>query len=358
MINQFGPQRAILTKLLLWPRILRTLVTPVGGIVGLALALSTSPVGAHHGFAVHYDPNRPVRIAGTVVRFDLRNPHSLLQIEALDETGATVLWTCEMQSRGQLSRKGVTEASFEPGEAIVVDGVAARRDPLGCEFGTSTHADGRVFVGRTLDNRQSSFNLEFAADDPGTVAGNWIRKRFPGGGRTDPFRHLYTPEGERVHGDYDEAVDSPALRCNPSSPLKLWDQPGHPVEIRVDGDEVVIRAEFMDSVRIVYLDAAGHPEKVEPSTLGHSIGRWEGEVLVVETARFEPGVLLPNGAGILNSPEMVLTERLSVNEEGDLLIDWTAVDPVHFTGPVTGQRVMARTDSQVEPYECVPEAVD
>ena len=327
-------------------------------IAGILLVVLSASVDAHHGFAVHYDPNSPVRIEGTVVSFDFRNPHSSLTIEARDEAGATVLWTCEMASRGQLSRRGVTEDSFQPGEAIVVEGVAARRDPLGCEFGASTHADGRVFVGRTLDNRQTQFNLHFAGDNPGTVTGNWIRKRFPGGGRQDPYDHLFTPEGARVHADYDEIFDSPVLRCSPSSPLKLWDQPGHTVAIRAEGGDVVIQAEFMDSVRRVNMGATGHPEEAAPSTLGHSIGRWEGEALVIETARFEPGVLLPNGAGILNSPELVFTERLSVNEEGDLLVDWTAEDPVHFTGPVTGQRVMARTTSPVGPYDCVPEIVD
>ena len=153
-------------------------------------------------------------------------------------------------------------------------------------------------------------------------------------------------------------VDSPVLRCSPSSPLKLWDQPGHTVEIRAEAGNLVIQAEFMDSVRVVDMGAAGHSPDVEPGTLGHSIGRWEGDVLVIETARFESGVLLPNGAGILNSSELKFTERLSVNEEGDLLVDWTAEDPVYFTGPVTGQRVMARTTSPVESYDCVPEVVD
>ena len=327
-------------------------------VAATLLVVVAVPAAAHHGFAVHYDPSAPVRIEGTVVSFDFRNPHSSLTVEARDEAGATVLWTCEMASRGQLSRRGVTEESFQPGEAIIVEGVAARRDPLGCEFGASTHADGRVFVGRTLDNRQTQFNLHFASEDPGTVTGNWIRKRFPGGGRQDPYDHLFTPEGARVHADYDEVFDSPVLRCSPSSPLKLWDQPGHTVEIRAVGEDLVIQAEFMDSVRVVDMGATGYPDEVAPSTLGHSIGRWDGEVLVIETARFEPGVLLPNGAGILNSPELVFTERLSVNEEGDLLVDWTAQDPVHFTGPVTGQRVMARTTSPVGPYDCVPEVVE
>ena len=115
-------------------------------VAALTVALAV-PAGAHHGFAVHYDPNSPVRIEGTVVRFDFRNPHSSLMIEARDEAGSTALWTCEMASRGQLARRGVTEDSYQPGEAIIVEGVAARRDPLGCEFGASTHADGRRFRG-------------------------------------------------------------------------------------------------------------------------------------------------------------------------------------------------------------------
>ena len=330
----------------------------VGYSTVMPLILAASPLLAHHGFTPHYDPDRPVRIEGTVARFDFRNPHALLYIETLNPAGETVLWTCEMQGRGQLVRKGVTQDTFRPGDAVVVEGVAARRDPLGCEFGVSRHADGTVFVGRALNDRRTVFNLDIAAEDPRTITGNWIRKTFPGGGRQDPYRQLFTPEGERVHRDYDETLDSPVLRCNPSSPLKLWDQPGHPAEIRREGERIIIRYEFMDAVRVVHLPAAQRPPSLERSALGHSIGWYEGEALIVETTLFEAGVLNPNGAGLLNSAELVFTERFTVNDEGDLLIDWVAEDPVYFTGPVSGQRVMARTNAEVERYDCVPEMID
>ena len=53
------------------------------------------------------------------------------------------------------------------------------------------------------------------------------------------------------------------------------------------------------------------------------------------------------------SESLVLTERLTVNDEGDLVIEWSADDPEYFSGgPATGASVMARTNSEVGRYSC------
>ena len=328
---------------------------PLCFLYSLPLLFASSGLSAHHGFATHFDPDTPVRIEGTVQRFDFVNPHALLHIETTNEAGEAVVWICEMQSRGQLARKGVTQESFTPGEAIVVEGVAARRDPYRCEFGVSEDADGTRVVGRTLDQRRTVFELDLSAENPGTLTGNWIRKSFPGGGRVDPYQDSFTPEGAAAHAAYDEAFDMPVLRCSPSSPIKLWDQPGHPAEIRRDGERIIMRFEFMDALRVIHLDKTAHPSVLARRTLGHSIGWYEGETLVVETALFNAGVLFPHRGGILNSRELVLTERLTLNDEGDLEVEWRADDPVYFTAPVTGQQVMARTNATVSRYDCAQE---
>ncbi len=326
-----------------------------GFLAALLVGCAVAPALAHHGFGVHFDPSAPVRIEGTVQRFDFVNPHALLLVETVNEVGESVVWTCEMASRGQLVRRGVTEDTYQPGESIIVEGVAARRDPHRCEFGESRLADGSVVVGRTLDQRRSVFDLHFAEENPGTITGNWIRKQFPGGGRRDPYQELLTPAGAAAHAGYDERFDSPVLNCSPASPLKLWEQPGHPSEIRRIGERIVMRHEFMDSMRVIHLDKTEHPPVLARRTLGHSIGNFEGATLVVETALFNQGVLIPNGMGILNTKELVLTERFDLNEDGDLIIEWTVEDPVYFTGPVTGAHTMARTTSLVGRYDCTPQ---
>ena len=58
------------------------------------------------------------------------------------------------------------------------------------------------------------------------------------------------------------------------------------------------------------MNATEHPSTVEPSRAGHSIGRWEGDVLVVDTIGFAPGVLSPP---ILNSAELHVVERFSLD---------------------------------------------
>ena len=113
--------------------------------IGLSLVLCASLANAHHGFAAHYDPDRMITIEGTVRQFDFVNPHSVLHIDATDEAGEAVVYICALQARTQLVRRGADETLFTVGAPIRVEGFPARRDPLGCEFGTGHFADGSSY---------------------------------------------------------------------------------------------------------------------------------------------------------------------------------------------------------------------
>jgi hypothetical protein len=125
----------------------------------------------------------------------------------------------------------------------------------------------------------------------------------------------------------------------------------------------------MDVRRVVHLDINDHPNDIAPSDLGHSIGRFEDGVLVIETTNFAAGVLLETaqfsvGELIAKSPytgmnttALILSERLSVNPDtGDLELTWTAEDPHYYTIPLTGTRTMSRTDVELGTYNCTPTA--
>jgi len=60
---------------------------------------------AHHGFAPHYYQDRLIRIEGTLEQFDFINPHSVRHIEAVNDTGATVVYVCDMMVKIQLVRR-------------------------------------------------------------------------------------------------------------------------------------------------------------------------------------------------------------------------------------------------------------
>ena len=57
----------------------------VGFLAALLMGCGVAPALAHHGFGVHFDPSAPVRIEGTVQRFDFVNPHALLLVETVNE---------------------------------------------------------------------------------------------------------------------------------------------------------------------------------------------------------------------------------------------------------------------------------
>jgi hypothetical protein len=106
--------------------------------------------------------------------------------------------------------------------------------------------------------------------------------------------------------------------------------------IEVGEDEVVLRFDNTgDHVeRIVHIGAE-HPASIQPSLNGHSVGRWEGETLVIDTIGFEPnlsGVALniPSGAGKHTVERLTLTEdRLRLRYEV------TIEDPMYLSGPAS-----------------------
>ena len=79
-------------------------------------------VQAHHGFGGLYDVNQYITIEGVVTKFEYVNPHAFVYIQTSDESGANVIRWCEMQSRTQLSRKGITRTAFNIGDTVTLEG--------------------------------------------------------------------------------------------------------------------------------------------------------------------------------------------------------------------------------------------
>lgn len=128
-----------------------------------------------------------------------------------------------------------------------------------------------------------------------------------------------------------------------------------PIEIDQGRDILVLRLEYFDLVRVIYLDGRKHlPQDVEHSVTGNSIGHWEHDILVVDTTHLREGTITNNG---LNHSENVhLMERFRLSPDGNQL--WMTQ---LFEDPDTlenrGARFMAwnRVPAQhVLPYECNP----
>ena len=117
-------------------------------VVGLLLTAAAAPAWAHHGFAAEFDQARPLKLKGTVTKWEVTNPHSWIHIDVKGEDGKVVSWMIEGGSPNNLYRLGMTKDSLPVGSEIVVDGYQAK-DRSNRAVGKSvTLADGkRLFLG-------------------------------------------------------------------------------------------------------------------------------------------------------------------------------------------------------------------
>lgn len=94
------------------------LLIGIGGIVGRA--------AAHHSFAATYDASREMQIEGEVAQFLFRNPHSMVQVLAPDETGEMRRWAIEWAGVNALTGQGITRQTLKIGDGVVVRGNPGR----------------------------------------------------------------------------------------------------------------------------------------------------------------------------------------------------------------------------------------
>jgi hypothetical protein len=92
----------------------------MGRAIVIVTLLCAAPAYAHHSQAAQYDTTKEVKIEGTLVQFQFRNPHTFIQIEAPDETGTLVRWSIEWGGVGQLSGQGVTRTTLKYGDPVII----------------------------------------------------------------------------------------------------------------------------------------------------------------------------------------------------------------------------------------------
>jgi hypothetical protein len=136
---------------------------------------------------------------------------------------------------------------------------------------------------------------------------------------------------------YSEA-DNPTAKCVPYPTPMLTTLP-YLNEIDVRGDRIVIRSEFFSVDRTVYMDGRIHPRDGARTTGGHSIGRWEGDVLVVDTALFadhRAGNSLGPSSGLASGSRKHVVERYRLSDDrARLLVDLVVEDPEYLAEPFT-----------------------
>ncbi|MFY9527480.1 MAG: hypothetical protein WBC04_08650 [Candidatus Acidiferrales bacterium] len=145
--------------------------------------------------------------------------------------------------------------------------------------------------------------------------------------------------GPRAVGDSNDPVNpttGDAVGCAPPGVPRIYLHP-FPMEIIQIPGRVIMLFEFDHFVRQIYTDGRGHNENLPPSWMGDSIGKWEGDTLVVDTTNFNDKTWLDRG-GHPHSDQLHLVERIRRVDHDTLQIDMTFDDPKAYTKPWTGQQ--------------------
>jgi hypothetical protein len=130
-----------------------------------------------------------------------------------------------------------------------------------------------------------------------------------------------------------EIKRDPDANCTLSGVPRLELGP-KPFKILQSPDEVVILYQDYTAFRQVFTDGRPLPADPQPSWLGYSVGKWDGDTLVVETAGFNDLTWLDN-AGTQHSEALHVTERFHRRDAGRLDIQITIDDPKTFSKPFT-----------------------
>jgi hypothetical protein len=175
------------------------------------------------------------------------------------------------------------------------------------------------------------------------IRASWIR----------PSAVPLTEAGQRAAEGFDpSSADNPRLRCEPTNILFDWTFETFTNRITQDENAIRIQYGAPGIDRTIHLNETAHPASIEPSVAGHSLGRWENDVLIVDTVGFKPGVLSAD-TRTLHSDRLHIVERFTLDRErGALRREYVAEDPLYFTGQYRGADTVYVADLPYEPPSC------
>ncbi|MFZ9584630.1 MAG: hypothetical protein ACO280_06690 [Pseudohongiellaceae bacterium] len=170
-------------------------------------------------------------------------------------------------------------------------------------------------------------------------------------------RAVYTAAGDAAAKAFNSRSpqDNPWFACKPTSFIRDWtaDWPINQFvqSTTAEGEKVIdITYGLYNFKRRIHVGMQAHPANLTPSYAGHSIGNWEGDVLVVDTVGFEPGVLSPPTR---SSDQMHIVERFSLDTaKMALKREYSVTDPVYLAEPYASYDVMYLSDVPFEAQTC------
>jgi hypothetical protein len=155
---------------------------------------------------------------------------------------------------------------------------------------------------------------------------------------------------DNTHHDPDVSVD-PTERCIPPGIPRTMLQP-FPWEIVQARDRIVIIYEYQSLVRQIFMDGRRHPSDLEPTYMGHAIGKFEGDTLIIDTVGFNDKTWL-DPMGLPHTDALHVIERMRRVNHDTLEDRYTIDDSKAYTKPWTATRIFKlKPEWQIKEYVC------
>jgi hypothetical protein len=271
---------------------------------------------------------------GTVARLEWRNPHISLTVATRAADGSEMLHDVEVMSVSEARAMGLTPEAIAQGSHVVVRAHPGRSGPAARAVGLDVRTSGGALLPLNTD---AGIQVPAAVAEARSVAGRWAPS-------VAEFNNTIAalfgwPLTESARESLMRAATEPGalvgICADYPAPLLAVFPDLREIEVGASTVNLRFEAQGQDVSRVVHLDQAAHSSGIAPALHGHSIGRWEGQTLVVDTVAFTPhevGVVF----GVQSSAAKHLVERFTLAEDRRRLrYELTLEDPAALTGPAS-----------------------
>ena len=179
---------------------------------------------------------------------------------------------------------------------------------------------------------------------------------FGEGGRRPAADPVLTPAAQERFDAFQkkqeaEGVDQTAqINCIPSGMPNIMRLP-YPIEFTYSPGRVNLFIETYSQYRRIYMDGRALPEDPDALFNGTSVGRWEGDTLLVDTVGFSPAINI--AAGIAHGPNMKIHERFWLEAPDVMRVETTITDPDVLAEPLVQQLAFRKhPDWEIREYVC------
>ena len=326
-----------------------------------------APVSSHHSDA-GLDMDSLVTFEGIVTEFSWRNPHVYLTVETTNESNERTEWTLQTGSIITRTRMGWASESFLVGDNVTVRGHPAR-DGRPYLLLDSIEQEGGAVLATVFERDSGGNQLEesIAPVSTSTLEGKWLTDRSKLVNYPDDFDVFFrtqlvlTAKGRAAQATFNELSDeNPESQCiGRPTPAMIVVSGRYPLQIEFNADEeiVLIRSEYWDEERTVYMDGREHPESRERFPTGHSIGWWDEDILIVDTRNFTDH-RSPYQTGVPSGGQKHGIERYQLTENGTrVVVEFMLTDPDYMAEPMIHSRELVYSPHvEILRFDCDPES--